>query len=330
MRIQGHPTQYATFDRLTDAKQWANQNDADLKAGRHLPTVESKRHTLADLIERYENTVLLHKKDPRNQQRQLKWWRERYGKRLLSDITPALITEARDTLREGERSDSTVNRYMAALSHPFTVASKEWQWIETNPVLRVSKLKEPRGRVRYLSDDERNRLLAACKVSKNPDLLLSVILALSTGARKAEIWGSKWEQVDFARELIVLHETKNQERRVLPIKGRALELLRDRSKVRSLETDLIFPSKKDPKRPMDLRAPWELALNQAQIEDFRWHDLRHSAASYLAMSGATPGEIAAVLGHKTLQMVKRYAHLSEAHTASVVEKMNKLFISGNA
>ena len=73
---------------------------------------------------------------------------------------------------------------------------------------------------------------------------------------------------------------------------------------------------------MDLRNPWEKALKKAEITDFRFHDLRHSAASYLAMNGATPGEIAAVLGHKTLQMVKRYAHLSEAHTASVVASMN--------
>ncbi len=343
IRMKGFDRLEATFDRRTDARDWAHQTEADLKAGKHIERAEAKKHTLNDVIERYVENVAPMKKSGMKQARQLDWWKERYGERLLSDITPALITEARDILkREGGRvqdakgrpipedgaSNATVNRYLAALSHVFTVASKEWQWVRDNPVLKVSRLKEPRGRVRYLENGEQERLLEACKASKNPDLYPAVILALSTGARRMEIWGVRWDQVDFPRELIVLHETKNQERRVLPIKGRALEILRERSRVRSLESDLIFPSRKDPKKPMDLRAPWEEALKQAGIENFRWHDLRHTAASFLAMNGATPGEIAEVLGHKTLQMVKRYSHLSEAHTATVVESMNKRFLEG--
>jgi len=193
---------YATFDRLTDAKQWSNQTEADLKAGRHIPTIESRRHTLANLIDRYEKSILPQKKDPRNQKRQLKWWRDQYGDRFLADIKPSVITEGRDRLREGDRSDSTVNRYLAALSHPFTIAVKEWQWLEHNPVLKVSKLKEPRGRVRFLSDDERKQLLKACSDSNNQELHLAVTLALSTGARQAEIWGLRWDQIDLGRELV--------------------------------------------------------------------------------------------------------------------------------
>jgi len=120
-----------------------------------------------------------------------------------------------------------------------------------------------------------------------------------------------------------LHDTKNGERRVVPVVGKALELLKDHAKVKRSDTSLLFPSKVDSQKPMDLRAPWKAALTKAGIEDFRFHDLRHSAASYLAMNGASLAEIAEVLGHKTLQMVKRYAHLSEAHTAGVVERMNK-------
>ncbi|MCB2210474.1 site-specific integrase [bacterium] len=345
IRMRGYERLEATFGRLVDARDWAKQTESDLKAGRHLEKIEAKKHTLEELIDRYVRDIVPRKKSGAKQARQLDWWKEHYGKRLLSDINPALVTEARDLLkRTGGRvkdakgrpvseegaSNATVNRYLAALSHVFTIASKEWQWVYDNPVLRVSRLKEPRGRVRYLKDGEQERLLEACKASKNPDLYPAVLLALSTGARRMEIWGVRWEQVDFEQELIVLHDTKNQERRVLPIKGRALEMLRERSRVRSLETDLVFPSRKDPKKPMDFRAPWEKALKQAEIENFRWHDLRHSCASYLAMSGATPGEIAAVLGHKTLQMVKRYAHIGEAHTASVVERMNKRFMAEGA
>lgn len=118
-----------------------------------------------------------------------------------------------------------------------------------------------------------------------------------------------------------MYETKNGERRVVPLAGPALALLREHAKVRRIDTDLLFPGHRG-NAPIDLRTPWETALKQASIEDFRWHDLRHSTVSYLAMNGASLAEIAEVLGHKTLAMVKRYAHLSEVHTARVVEQMN--------
>ncbi|ABA56588.1 Phage integrase [Nitrosococcus oceani ATCC 19707] len=249
-----------------------------------------------------------------------------------------MIAECRDKLASGnitrynqknsggQRSPGSVNRYLAALSHTFTIAVKEWGWLEDSPMGRISKLKEPRGRVRFLSDSERERLLKACRGSSNSFLYPAVVLALSTGARRMEIMALRWRNVDLQRGLISLHETKNGERRALPLAGHALDCVKRLSKVRQIDTDLLFPSNHNPQQPLDLRKPWEIALKQAGIEDFRWHDLRHSAASYLAMNGATLAEIAEVLGHKTLQMVKRYAHFSETHTARVVASMNaKIF-----
>jgi integrase len=152
--------------------------------------------------------------------------------------------------------------------------------------------------------------------------------------RQSEIMGLTWDDVDLHQGRITLHETKNGERRVVPVVGKALDMLKDHAKVKRINNSLLFPGKIDPQKsnkpikPMDLRSPWEAALKKANIEDFRFHDLRHSAASYLAMNGATLAEIAEVLGHKTLQMVKRYAHLSEAHTAGVVARMNKQIFGG--
>jgi integrase len=113
----------------------------------------------------------------------------------------------------------------------------------------------------------------------------------------------------------------------LPLAGEALECVKGLAGMRRIDTRLLFPDGSG-KKPIIIRAPWHKALKQAGIEDFRFHDLRHSAASYLAMSGASLAEIAEVLGHKTLEMVKRYSHLSEQHTAGVVEKMNKKFLGG--
>lgn len=329
VRLKGFPTQTATFDRKTDAKRWAQQTEAAIREGRHFKTTEAKKHTLSDLISRYISDVLPHKpKSLEKQTQQLNLWKKALGSYTLADISPSLIAEQRDkflneiTIRGKKRSSATVNRYLAALSHAFTIAIKEWGWLENNPILKVTKPKEPRGRIRFLSDTERSDLLEACKNSSYAPLYLIIVLCLSTGARKMEIIGLEWKDVDLDRQVIILNETKNGERRVLPLSGLALKLLKEHSTVRRINTDLLFPAK-NLKEPIDIRAPWNRAVKQAQIEDFRFHDLRHSAASYLAMNGATLAEIADILGHKTLQMVKRYAHLSEAHTASVVAKMNE-------
>jgi len=198
--------------------------------------------------------------------------------------------------------------------------------LEENPLRKVSKLKEPRGRVRYLSDEERELLLIACKESHNPDLYLTVILAMSTGGRRAEIWGLSWKCVDLKNGFITFEETKNDEPRSVPLTGHALEMMFERSKTRRIETNLVFPSRVDPQKSFDFRRPFQMALKAAQIEDFRWHDLRHCAASYLVMAGVDMRTVAEILGHKTLQMTQRYTHLSPEHLKDAVAKMNlKIF-----
>lgn len=339
VRLKGYPPQSGTFRRKTDADKWASQTETQIREGRYFKTSEARRHTLSELIDRYTTGVLPSKKDAEQQARHLNWWKSRLGHALLSDLTPALIAEQRDALGtearpiktpagtaerkiKPPRSAPTVNRYLAALSHVFTVAIEEYRWMEDNPCRKVTRGKESPGRVRFLSDEERDRLLTACRASSNPDLYPAVVLSLATGARRMEILGLRWPQVDLARGVITLLETKNGERRALPMSDHVRELLRDRAKIRRIDSDLVFPGR-PPTRPAQLRHAWESALQAAGIADFHWHDLRHSAASYLAMNGASLQEIAAVLGHKTLAMVKRYAHLSEQHTAGVVNRMNR-------
>jgi integrase len=236
------------------------------------------------------------------------------GGLVLADVTPARIGAARDSLAT-TLGPATVVRYLAVLGHLLSVAATDWQWLEDNPMRKVRKPSEPRGRVRFLSDEERKRLLSACRESDNPVLYPAVVLALSTGMRKGELRGLTWADVDMRGRRITPHETKNNERRMVSLVGHAMEAVR--AIPRRIDTPLRFPGPNKHKS-MDLRAPWEAALKRAGISDFRWHDLRHSTASYLAMNGAS---LAEVLGHKTLAMVKRYSHLSEAHTSGVVERM---------
>jgi integrase len=267
IRRKGCPTQSETFTRLTDARKWAQSTEAAIDEGRHFKATEAKRHTLAELIDRYLRDVLPHKSASSiyMQTLQLRWWKTHLGDCILADITPALVAEYRDKLAQGDerpRSNATVVRYLAALSHAFTVAVREWGWLDESPMRKVRKPRESRGRVRFLSDDERHRLLDACKVSKNPSLYLVVVLALSTGARKMELLNLTWNDVDLQRGMITLHDTKNRERRVLPLVGQALDLVSQHAKVRRIDTLLVFPRRRGTK-PMDIRTAWANVLKQS-------------------------------------------------------------------
>lgn len=333
IRLRGYPEQIATFTRITDAKKWIQDTESAIREGRHFKTSESKKHTAKELIDRYMTEILPRKpKSISDQKTQLGWWRNSIGSFLLSDITPALITEHRNKLssetsdRKGrKRTDATINRYCAALSHCFTIAIKEWNWLENNPMLKIKKFKEPRGRVRFLNDEERERLLQACKDSSSPFLYILVVLGISTGARAMEIKTLEWKNVDLNRGMIFLHDTKNGDRRSLPLVGIAKDLMKTLYKNRNENTNLVFPSK-NLQNPIDVRTPFETAIQKAGIKDFRWHDLRHCCASYLVMNGATLPEVAAVLGHRTTAMTSRYAHIADSHTSKIVESMNnKIF-----
>ncbi len=328
VRVNGQ-TRIATFKRKTDALQWAGETEAALKRGRYVPTRDDMRRTVADLVDRYVEDVLPTKvknKDRRTFRQRLTWWKTAIGGYALADVTPGLIGECRDKLSRttnhyGERlSPATLNRYLAAFSAGLKHAVNEWQWLDDNPMRRVTKRAESRGRVRYLSEAERERLLAACRESDNPYLYPAVVLALATGARKGELFKLRWRNVDLERGVMTLWNTKAGDDRTLPLPRPALEVLADCAKVQRINTDLVFPGKTG--RPAIIDKPWREALERAQVEDFRFHDLRHSCASYLAMNGATLAEIAEILGHKTLQMVKRYSHLSEQHTAGMLTRMN--------
>lgn len=331
IRLRGYPPESATFQRLTDARHWAQQTEADIKAGRYFGV--GKKRTINELIDAYENSQSFKKlKSKEWVQSRLKWWRDQYGQRLLQELTPAIIAQGRDQLLdenvtvskrnedgivsrvplEKKRSSSTTNRYIAALSSACSYGVKELGWLEKNPVERVTKPKENKARVRYLDAEELPKFLKACR--KHDDLYLAVLLSLTTGARKSEIMGLKWAQIDFKSGRAILHAgaTKNDDARALPLVNEVLNLLKHRSKIRCLNDDRIFPPTAQAKKAeyIALDRPFELALEEAGITNFHWHDLRHTCASYLMMNGVSPLEISKILGHRTMAMVSRYTHLA--------------------
>ena len=215
-----------------------------------------------------------------------------------------------------------MNRYLATLSAMFTVAVREWRLLDRNPVSDVSKKKAARGRIRFLSDSERGALLEACSESAWSALHTLVLLAITTGARRSELINLKWTDVDLKAARATVHETKNGDPRVLPLVGRALEALRALKLQNSARSRHVFPALNGLDEPyVHFDSYWHEALKTARIEDFRFHDLRHTCASYLASQGASLLEIGNVLGHRTMQMTMRYAHLTQSHKAAAIEKM---------
>jgi integrase len=327
VRIKGHPSVSESFNSLTLAKKWKRNTESAIEQGRYQFSSLEKKHTLAELVDRYIETVLPTKpKNARNVKHHLLWWKKELGHCLLNDIKPSQIAQKRDellaqnTFYKKPRSSTTVVRYIASLSHAFSVALKEWGWVSGNLVQKINKPRLPQGRIRFLDKSEMDRLLAVCKESNSSYLYPIVVLALSTGMRKGEILNLKWHDIDFSRNSIVIQTTKNGERRMVPLVGLSNELLKNLDS--NSKSRLVFPSNKDLGIPMDIRSAWDNALLKAEIKDFKFHDLRHTAASYLAMNQASLLEIGTLLGHKTIQMTKRYAHLSNNHVHDLAEKLS--------
>ena len=363
VRIRGFPPQTQTFKSKTLAKEWAALTETDLKAGRLLPRVIAERHTVSDLLTRYRKEVLPLKKAKfiRDQTVHLDWWEAKLGRYSLAQLNSNVIGQARialstesigkksvkvqtkdakgntitKTVQEDRvRAPATVVRYMGALSHALNTAVNEWGWIDKSPMIGVRKPKVDNERRRFLSDEEIQRVLTEAKGSENRFLYTVVLLALSTGMRLTEIMSLRWRNVlveDGAdMGLLVMEKTKNGDARTSPLAEdafKAVMVLRDKAKKDNADrvpaNQLLFPSDTVENKPVEIRKAWETCRKRAELDDFRFHDLRHTAGSLLAMSGASTREIAEVLGHKTMAMAKRYSHLTQKHLGSVVANMNQ-------
>jgi integrase len=357
VRVKNRPTESKTFTNRKDAEQWGSGLENAISDGKYFPSRTAARTTFAQLVKRYRENGLdqlkLACRAPRDAQ--LTWWEGRFGTLTLAEITPDKVAEARDALaaetftrgkdhknnktgvvtlaKQYKRSGATCNRYLAALSHLFSMAIREWRLLDRNPVHNIKKKKETRGRIRFLSDVERDTLLAACANSGWPALHTLVLLAISTGARRGELIALRWSDIDLkvqraegdpAMGRATVRDSKNGEPRVLPLVGKALEAVRALKLQGSAKSEWVFPQPSGIEGAYEnFDAHWYAALVAAGIKDFKFHDLRHTCASYLASQGASLLEIADTLGHRGLQMVRRYSHLAQSHKVSVIERMAK-------
>lgn len=319
---------------ISKARQWLKSTEVAIDEGKELPDSKARKRTLNDLIEQYKKIHL--SKFPlrlEDQIHQLNWWQEHYGERLLISITPSLLCEAQDVLvngttsRKTSRTNSTVNRYFSTLSKAFSLAAKSWGWITETPFKRIYKLPENPGRTRFLTQEELITLLEQCKCNKNDNLYGMVLIAGTMGLRFGEIAKLQWEHIDFEHEFMTIAISKNGDSRVVPLTDQVSSYLKERSASKT-QKELLFPPKNLLKHHQYslIRKAFQKALDLANIKDFKFHDLRHTCASHLAMNGASQGELMDILGHNSPTMTKRYAHYSKKHIKRLMQKTSNQLI----
>jgi integrase len=299
--------------------------------------------TVAELIDRY---MAVYKGRDTSRGHRLRVWRDLIGefplmggeypinadfmraaRRELAE-KPAMVFKGRDHAnrrvfeakdRKKPISAASINRHWVAVMAVFTWAIAERLTPEgfVHPCRGIRQLAEPEGRVRFLDDDERVRLLDACATSKYPRLRALVLTAMLTGARKGELMGLVWGDVDLDAGVASLDRTKNGDRRILVLLPAVVEALRP---FKSSDPDrYVFGSTRTRHQtPADIKSAWLAALARARIEDFKFHDLRHTAASYMAQAGCPLNIVADVLGHRSLHMTRRYSHLVTATKAKAM------------
>jgi len=321
VRQKGQPVQTASFSTLKDAKRWATMIEGDLIAGRHFPASKPK-HTLVELLDRYVQDIMPRKtpETQRSHKAVVVFWQERLGHKLLTDITKADIIALRDEIQKTS-APATVQKYLTILSHALNTAIREYGWLSTNVVNTVSRPPLPPGRVRYLSDEERSRLLQECKKSQNRYLYALAVLALSTALRRGSLFALTTANVDVSKGIITLEKTKNGSRLALPLVGEALVLTREL--VQMSTNGYLFP-RGEGNPWCHYRAAWEHAVKRARLEDsLHFHDLRHCSASCLVQAGVPLYTVGTILGHKNpAQMTARYAHLSVDNLREALETLS--------
>jgi integrase len=207
---------------------------------------------------------------------------------------------------------AAVNRPLALLRHLLRLAHEEWEAIDSVPRIRLEK--EPQGRLRWLAQEEITRLLEAAAKSRNKELRAAVILALNTGLRLGELIGLTWDRVDLSRGVIRLEMTKSGRRREVPMNGASyatLVGLGPKSSGRVFRTRYI-------------KTAYNNAVEAAQLDDVTFHTLRHTFASWAVMRGVALKELQELLGHSSLAMTMRYAHLAPEHLRTAVSRLEGL------
>ncbi|NRP53655.1 MULTISPECIES: site-specific integrase [unclassified Marinobacterium] len=246
------------------------------------------------------------------------WWRSELGHYAVGKISKKLIRDSLKKLQTKGLSNATYNRYKAALSSAFTFADDEYD-TQFNPARQVKQLPENKSIDNPLNLDSVEAILKACKKSSWERLYMFVVMALHTGARRSELLGLKWSDINFTNQTAYLSKTKNGDPRILPLNS---EVIAELQKYRVVGNSYVFPHPTSPHKPfVNIDKHWYKALKIASVGHYRIHDLRHTTGTWLANANIPITAIQQVMGHKTIQTTQRYIHHDILHKSKVLQSV---------
>jgi integrase len=307
--------------RKSDAIALYQQRKSEVRAGAKLPeNMKYKGETVAILIDTAITWHAAHRpKSHRTTKQQLLVMKDAFGHRVAADLKPSDVDSWLSAHEEW--TIATRNRYKSALSKALQLAVVEGH-LSRNVARLVTSKAEKNERVRYLSAQEEEQVVKAMRECC-PGQLPAFYVALNTGMRMSEQFGLTWDRVNFDRRVIVLADTKNGDSREVPMNKTVLALLTD---LEATKTGThVFPTERKYKAVRRLQNPrqwFEIVLRKAKVDNFHWHDLRHTFASRLVMKGINLHTVSKLMGHKTLVVTQRYAHLSPEHNLAAVEVLD--------
>ena len=305
-----------------------------LEAYRRQNWDEAPGRTFEELMLAYLNATASEKRSAPKDRERTRTLRRFFAGRDMRALVPTDVRGFIDLRKKQGVSNSTVNRELCLLSVAINFANREWDWRLPNPVIG-RKLKEPEGRVRWLTRAEAVALLAAADASiRAPHLADFLRLALNTGMRRGELLRLEWRRVDLREGLVFLEaeHTKTKRRRSVPLNAEARAALIRRARFRAehcADSPWVFCGK-DGKPIAEVKRSFAAACAKAGIADFRIHDLRHTCAAWLVSAGVPLSEVRDLLGHASVVMTERYAHLAPENVRAAVQRLEGQSRSGHA
>ena len=290
-----------TFDTKAEAEIWAATLESEIGRGVFVSQKEAESTTLTEALERYEREVSSAKKGYPQEKKRIRTWKSHpLAKRFLATIQGKDIATFRDERIKSGSSANTVRLDLAIISHLFEIARKEWGMEGLkNPVKSIRMPSPPSGRDRRLQPGELEKLLE----SLSEEMSQVVRFAIETAMRRGELFGMTWEMVDLKKRTVSLPDTKNGQKRIVPLSSVAVTILKDRLSARRIDGkvwDIGLDS---------ISQDFAKACHKAEISGLHFHDLRHEATSRFFEKGFDTMEVKTITGHKTLQMLARYTHL---------------------
>lgn len=312
----------------TEAEYILHLAQTHIKAGQEPGILEqvkrrAAKHTFDALCKKYSE-FCQNMRDAKNRAYMIDQLKSEFGGRVLRSITLADVESYQSRLLASGLKPATVNRRIACLKHMINKAH-DWEYIDNEAAAKIRKVKliqEDNTRLRFLSAEEVNRLIAVSP----PQLKPIVTTAVNTGMRKGEILGLTWDKVDLKHGFIILGDdvVKTGRGRQIPINNPLMIVLKALFVQRRLNVPFVFPSPSGGAY-VAINAPFKTACKKAGIKDFHFHDLRHTFASQAVMGGADLASIQKLLGHSNISMTMRYSHLSKDHLSKAVNILGDLF-----